>query len=588
MHLVEKSINGSQYYYLVRKQRRGRRVVTSQTIYIGNRQKLAELLQDRIEGCLPESFAAQEVGGSLALTSVARDLGIEEIIDDICPVRAGATPLGRQLLLVAIHRALTPRWSNSKASLQASYTSSALAELLPLPENAVDRRRLCETLASLSSKTVEKIESAIVERIIEREGVGLDGLAFDTTNFDSYAAASTRSQLLQRGHGKSGRPLRVLGLGLLVAEEDGLPLLTFSYPGNENDVTAFGRFLRALDRRSSSLKLPVSATIAADGGNISREMLARLERVPRYYVLRLPRKHAAALGRKKSKDLPPLSGKFKDMVWAEKQQCPVYGEERCVVDVYSRRMHQRQTPGLLRDRKKARADLQHLQRLLQNQREGRRRAKHLTMATVRRRAKIALAREHMADLFQVTVGKDDKAPTLTFEESPTAWQHLQDYVLGRTLLVTNRTDWTPERIVGASRLQSNNESFFKDLKNPCGTSMLPLRHRRDAALRTGALTVVLGLALAKVVHRRVRKAGVKIATTSGLLRILKQVKRARLHLSNTAPPALRAYAKNIWIPSTRAPRQAAVLAALHIEGCRELGTTLFSPRSRSPHAKPRP
>jgi len=128
-------------------------------------------------------------------------------------------------------------------------------------------------------------------RIVEKLGQGGMVLAFDTTNFDSYAAAKTPSRLLGRGHAKSARPLRVLGLGLLVTEDEGIPLLTFTYPGNENDVTAFGRFLQALDRRRSSLDLPLEATIAADGGNISKEILRRLEEVPRYYVLRLPASH---------------------------------------------------------------------------------------------------------------------------------------------------------------------------------------------------------------------------------------------------------------------------------------------------------
>ena len=63
-----------------------------------------------------------------------------------------------------------------------------------------------------------------------------------------------------------------------------------------------------------------------------------------------------------------------------------------------------------------------------------------------------------------------------------AWQHLQDYVLGRTLLVTNRGDWPPEQIVAVSRMQSHNERAFRDFKDPGGASMLPLRHRGDQAL----------------------------------------------------------------------------------------------------------
>jgi transposase len=345
MHLVKKVIKGSDYYYLVEKRRDGKRVRTSRTVYIGGWKKLAELVQGQIAGAFPTSFSAQEVGGSLALVDVACDLGIEELIDGVCPVRSGSTPIGRQILLMAVHRALSPRWANSKKNLEEVYAGSALAELLPLPEKAVDNRRLDETLSSLTTRQIEMIEKAIVERLIEREATRLDLPAFETTNFDSYAAA---------------------------------------------------------------------------------------------------------------------------------------------------------------------------------------------------------------------------------------WEHLQTHVLGRTLLVSNRGDWSAERIVEASRQQADNERFFRDAKAPEGTSMLPLRHRGDAALRANALCVVLGLMLTKVLQRRLRLAGVKTASASSLLRSLRRVKRARLKLPDEAPPALRALAKVTWVPSERTARQAAILGALKLERRPELGATLIS------------
>jgi transposase len=228
--------------------------------------------------------------------------------------------------------------------------------------------------------------------------VTTEALAFDCTNFDSYAGAKTRSRLLQRGHSKSGRSLRMLGMGLLVSEDDGMPLLTFAYPGNQNDVTAFKRFLHALDRRHDVLQVSLDTTVAADGGNISKQILGRLEKSHRHYVLRLPARHAGTLSRSKRSELPALVGRFKGKVWAKKHLCEVYGRLRCVVEAYSRRMHLRQLPGLERDRRQAREQLQHLQELLERQRRGQRRYKPLTVAAVKRRADAALAREHTSPL----------------------------------------------------------------------------------------------------------------------------------------------------------------------------------------------
>src|SRR5260370_31587840 len=104
-------------------------------------------------------------------------------------------------------------------------------------------------------------------------------------------------------------------------------------------------------------------------------------------------------------------------------------------------MHSKQLPGLLRDRKKAKADLEHLQRQLELQRDGLRRAKPLTVAALKRRAKKALAREHMGKLFAVQIAQGERAPTLTFQESHQEWLRLQTHVLGRPLPGTSQAAW---------------------------------------------------------------------------------------------------------------------------------------------------
>lgn len=581
MHLVTKTIKGCEYFYLVKKERRGKRVVTAKTVYVGSRQKLAELVEMSATNAFPAQATVQEVGGALALAQVAADLEVVKAIDEACPpARANAAHVGVRLVLSAIHRALAPRRSNSLLSLEQNYPGSVLAELVPGAPATLDNRRTCEMLARLTARQVEAIESAVVRQMVNREGVALSALAFDCSNFDSFAGARTRSRLLRRGHNKSGKSLRALGLGLLATADDGLPLLTFAYPGNENDVTAFGRFLRALDRRCESLRLPIDATVAADGGNISRQMLLKLEKRTRHYVMRLPSKHVE-LPPLKSTELPMLSGSLKGKVRARQLTCRVYKVERRVVDQYSVRMHRRQRPGLERDRKQARKDLERLQALLERQRQGLRHAKPLTVTSVKRRVQQALVREHMATLFTVHVEKAAPAPTLRFEESAAALQHLHDFVLGRTLLVTNRTDWPSEQIVHASRVQSHNESFFRDIKDPNGVSMLPLRHRRDPALRAHALVVVLGLLLAKVAQRRLKAKGVEAPTVASVLEQLQGIRRVKLRYGPEAPPALRALADDRWVPSTRSKLQQAMLRALGLDERPELGATLGMVAKRS-------
>src|SRR3990172_5332919 len=129
MFLVAKQIKGHEYFYIMERERQGKRVVTSRTVYVGNRQKLGEMLQLSASAVLPASFKAQSVGAALALATLAEELDIARLIDGACPVRSGAAPVGQRLLLAAIHRVLAPRRDNGVRHLAAWYENSVLAEV---------------------------------------------------------------------------------------------------------------------------------------------------------------------------------------------------------------------------------------------------------------------------------------------------------------------------------------------------------------------------------------------------------------------------------------------------------------------------
>jgi transposase len=75
----------------------------------------------------------------------------------------------------------------------------------------------------------------------------VDVLAFDTTNFDTHIATTTRSELARRGHAKSKRSeQRVVGVGVLVSETGHVPLLYRTYPGNGSDQSVLGGCLVGL------------------------------------------------------------------------------------------------------------------------------------------------------------------------------------------------------------------------------------------------------------------------------------------------------------------------------------------------------
>lgn len=67
---------------------------------------------------------------------------------------------------------------------------------------------------------------------------------FDTTNYYTYIATKTESELADRGHNKSGKHhLRQVGFGLLLDHASSLPLYYTAYPGNLHDLKIFHQVL---------------------------------------------------------------------------------------------------------------------------------------------------------------------------------------------------------------------------------------------------------------------------------------------------------------------------------------------------------
>ena len=91
--------------------------------------------------------------------------------------------------------------------------------------------------------------------MVEAFGVDLSGLVLDMTNFATYIdSANDRAAIAQRGHAKQKRnDLRLVGLGLVVSTDGGIPLVSHAYPGDQPDVTQFPELVDELVARFEAL-----------------------------------------------------------------------------------------------------------------------------------------------------------------------------------------------------------------------------------------------------------------------------------------------------------------------------------------------
>jgi transposase len=591
MQLVPKKINGNTYWYLIRKGRKNGVPTNVETIYLGKPDRIASLLglAKDPDSCdaFPVGSKCKEVGASAALWQEVVRLDLVKLIDEALAGEDksrrsdAATSFGQLLVAAAIQRAIAPRALKSLAQLKNWFEGCGLQDHIRIPSAGLDVRRIEEAFSRLSSGDLQNLEARIVERAIKVHQISLEKLTFDATNFDSYAASGTRCPLLKRGNAKSKRKnLRILGLGMLVSADGGIPLLSFPYPGNKADATTFKSFLRRLKKCHDRVPIGEESTLAFDGGNISKEVVRRLDKASLQYVARLPRRHASDATAIPTGELPWLKGSLAGKVRAKKLRTKVYGVERTVVAVFSESMRTSQIPGIERDIRRAKDALAKLQDRLERQRIGARH-KPLTVSQARVKALQAITREHLSKLFTVDITGEDCAPEFTYQYHQEVWEELHKNSLGRTLILTSRDRWASKRIVETLREQSYVEDAFRQMKDAEWAAATPLRHHTDRTLRVHAFVSVVALLLSTLMVRRLRKGGMSKATVSNVLYELSELKTAKLRYSSKAPARLRKLAKLYEIAPDPTSTQRKILGILRLKKSIILGTTRFNLKTAS-------
>jgi transposase len=202
----------------------------------------------------------------------------------------------------------------------------------------------------------------LARQVIDRYHIDLKMLIFDATNFDTFIDSQTFSVLAQRGHAKSKRKdLRILGLALLVSAEHHIPLLSYAYPGNQNDAAMFSSLAETLISRCKQLAGECEdITLIFDGGNTSKENIEEVRASRYHFITSLTLTHHAdllsvPLGRFSSFEDPRLEG-----TQAYRTQKQLWGKECTVVITRSRRLLQGQVSGINRALAKKRATLRKL------------------------------------------------------------------------------------------------------------------------------------------------------------------------------------------------------------------------------------
>jgi len=515
--LEAKKVNGHTYYYYskwARVEGRCRRVWQK---YLG---RLKDIVQ-AVEGGGPTPAYAEvfQWGLPQALWNECQRAEVIGHVDRQCPKRRQGLSTGEYLTIAALNRAISPE---SKRSMWEWFSQTVL--LRHLPEATADRlasQQFWNHMDRISEESCRAIWKNVVRGVFARERVSLESICYDGTNFYTFIDTfNTHCDLPRRGKNKQGRAnLRQVNYALFCTEDGPLPLFYDVYEGNRHDAKQFPHMLQRFHgflKEVTGRKGPFpETTVVFDKGNNSRENFALVDELLLKYVgsMKLDEhKELAQIGNDDARFVPCQSARLEGTK-AFRVRKKVYGKERTVVVTYNQKLFDAQWQTVQNDLAKAQEELSALCERLEDRRTGLVRGGQApSKASVEKQCREALKRQHMKRLIRYSVEVDPQdLPRLTYELDAKALERLANTYLGKNLLVTDRDEWTEERIILAYRSQFLIEGVFKEMKDRRIGSWWPLHHWTDSKILVHALYCTVATLLRGLLLRRVRRAGIDLS-----------------------------------------------------------------------------
>jgi len=512
--IVGKKRGRATYYYLVESARvDGKPRIVAQE-YLGTAEELAAAMRGGGLG-LPDRTRHKEFGAVAAAWGVLEDLGVAPVIDEVAGPRPAGQPLstGTYLVLAALNRLVAPC---SKAAFADWWKTTAGDRFTKIPAVALDHRRFWDAMHAVTLEQLAEISRTIAVKMVQSAGVDVSSVALDMTNFATFIdTANGRAPVAQRGKAKQKRAdLRLVGLGLVVTRDGGIPLTWHAYPGDRPDVTQFPDMIDQLETQyeevCAAAGLPVQAadmTVVFDAGQNSAASFTHLAGSGLHYIGSVPASDCP--------DLTALPASKRSLVGEDRfggltafdTRREVYGAQRRTILTHSPELHAAQAAGFTGTTlAKAGKKLDELAATLARGKT--RRGKDKVAAEIEKITAKPWVRRVIT--WQLNGGQP-KDLRLTWGIDPGARAALEEEIFGKHVLITSHDDWPVPEVVAGYRSQSEAEFSFRQMKDPRVVSFSPMHHWTEHNIRVHVFTCVLALQIAHLMRRRARQAGLDLS-----------------------------------------------------------------------------
>jgi len=409
-----------------------------------------------------------------------------ELLDALLPDVHPKIPWARLAEVLIVSRFCEP--SSELHIAEQFYASSALADLLGIPDEEIYANRLYRALDQLLEHK-ERIQQYLKERLGELFAVNYDILLYDVTS-TYFEGEGAKNPQAQRGYSRDSRPdCKQVCIGMVVTKE-GIPLGYEVFEGNRHD----SKTVETIIEKMEALYGKSDRVWIMDRGMASEDNLELLAEERRRYIIGTPKNQL-----KKFEKHLLSRGWHQVHEGLEVKLCPS-PEGNNEIFILCRSAARAEKEQAMHDR-----FIAHLEEGLERVKKSCASGRITDERVAERRVGRLLERySRAAPLFRINVKERNHHVTLRWKvlKNVSEWARLSE---GCYLLRTNIVDWTPEDLWTAYIQLTEAEAAFRlhkqDLK------LRPIWHQREDRVQSHIMVCFLAYVIWKCLAQMCKRAG---------------------------------------------------------------------------------
>lgn len=484
--LRKKIVKGKPYWYVVEAARVDGKVKTIFQVYLGSAEKILEMKR-QCESLPYDKLRSFDYGKLAALLHVNEELGFIDIVNKHTDKKSiNGLSVGEYLLLDVIGKS---HGVLSENGIEDWFKKSPLAFMWNF-SHKLNCQNFLNQMSYIDLDTMKRIEDDLC-RVLVGKGFTPSIMFVDESNWFTYANNyDNESELLHKGYNKKHRKDKNQICVSLAVNEDNIPFVHETYPGNVHDSEEFSGIVDKIINRLTELNIcSEDLVLVFDKGNNSKDNIEKVTSKMSFVGAAKANQAEELLDVPLSKYECLYKNSKGNKILGYRTKHQFFGTEYTTVTTYNEGTYKLQKSTYETNKSRIIDSLEDLRRRLESSK-----GKERNRSSVEREVAGIILKKYSSiikyEIIEALEGK--KKPQLKFwldEEN----EKKCEKTFGKNILFTDKQKWQTKKIVKTYNSKNLVEDDFKLLNDHLLVPVGPVYHHKDENIRVHVFLAMIGL-----------------------------------------------------------------------------------------------